>query len=99
HILLIEGDEKIREEISEALKLDGHSIEAVESSDDARSSVTMRIPALLISDQKLGDDYVDFLDELTRNRKLTRVPVVLMVDKDDVSSALSAFECDIFAIL
>lgn len=99
HILLIEGDEKIREEISEALKLDGHSIEAVESSDDARSSVTMRIPALLISDQKLGDDYVDFLDELTRNRKLARVPVVLMVDKDDVSSALSAFECDIFAIL
>lgn len=99
HILLIEGDEKIRGQILEALELEGHSVEAVESSDDARNSVTMRIPALLISDQKLGDDYVDFLDELTRNRKLARVPVILVVDKDDMSSALSSFECDIFAII
>jgi phosphoserine phosphatase RsbU/P len=99
HILLIEGDERLRGEIAEALQLDGHSVESVENSNDARSSVTMRIPALLISDQKLGDDYVDFLDELTRNRKLARVPVILMVDKGDLSSALSSYECDIFAIL
>src|SRR5690606_14949141 len=42
---------------------------------------------------------VEFLDELARNRRLSRVPVILMVSTDDMSSALTAYECDIFAIL
>ena len=99
HILLIEGSEERRSEIAEALKRDGHSVEAVGSSEQARQSVTMKIPALLISDQKMGEEYVEFLDELARNRRLSRVPVILMVSTDDMSSALTAYECDIFAIL
>ncbi|MCA8916120.1 MAG: SpoIIE family protein phosphatase [Planctomycetes bacterium] len=99
HILLIEGNAERREEIQKALERDGHSVEAVGSSDDARNSVTMKIPALLISDQKLGEEYVDFLDDMTRNRKLSRVPVILMVGGDDLSGALTSYECDIFAIL
>lgn len=99
YILLIEGNEDRRAEIVKALELDGHSVEAVGNSEDARNSVTQKIPALLISDQKLGDEYVDFLNEITRNRRLSRVPVILMVSTDDMTSALTAYECDIFAIL
>ncbi|MEZ5992272.1 MAG: SpoIIE family protein phosphatase [Planctomycetota bacterium] len=99
YILLIEGNEDRRGEIVKALELDGHTVEAVGNSEDARSSVTQKIPALLISDQKLGDEYVDFLNEITRNRRLSRVPVILMVSTDDMTSALTAYECDIFAIL
>ncbi|MCB9894513.1 MAG: response regulator [Planctomycetes bacterium] len=99
HILLIEGNAELRADVQKALERDGHSVEAVGNSDDARNSVTMRIPALLISDQKLGEEYVDFLNELTRNRKLSRIPVILMVGSDDLSGALSSYECDIFAIL
>lgn len=99
HILLIEGNEERRSEIVEALKLDGHSVEAVGNSEAARTSATMKIPSLLISDQKLGDEYVDFLAEIARNRRLSRVPVILMVGTDDMASALNAYDCDIFAIL
>jgi phosphoserine phosphatase RsbU/P len=99
HILLIEGNEERRNEIVAALKIDGHSVEAVGNSEAARTSVTMKIPALLISDQKLGEEYVDFLNDLTRNRRLSRVPVILMVGTGDLSGALTAYDCDIYAIL
>ena len=99
YILLIEGNEERLSEIQKALERDGHSVEAVGNSEAARSSVSMKIPALLISDQKLGDEYVDFLNELTRNRRLSRVPVILMVGSDDLSGALTSYDCDIFAIL
>ena len=99
YILLIEGNEDRRAELVKALELDGHIVEAVGNSDDARTSVTAKIPALMISDQKLGGEYVDFLNEITRNRRLSRVPVILMVGDDDLSGALTSYECDIFAIL
>ena len=99
HILLIEDDPELRDRIVEALKLDGHSVESVDSGDQARVSATAKVPALLISAEKLGEKDVDFLAELTRDRKLARVPVILLVAKDDMSSALNAYECDIFAIL
>src|SRR5687767_10890041 len=99
HILLIEGNEERRNEIVAALKIDGHTVEAVGNSEAARTSVTMKIPALLISDQKLGEEYVDFLNDLTRNRRLSRVPVILMVGTGDLSGALTAYDCDIYAIL
>lgn len=99
YILLIEGNQTRRDEIVKALELAGHTVEAVGNSNDARTSVTQKIPALLISDQKLGGEYVDFLNEITRNRRLSRVPVILLVGSDDLSSALTSYECDIFAIL
>jgi sigma-B regulation protein RsbU (phosphoserine phosphatase) len=42
---------------------------------------------------------VDFLEELAKDRRLSRVPVMLLVDPDDMEAALTSYNCDVYAIL
>ncbi len=97
-ILLIEGDNEVRESVSEMLRTGGHDVTAVEDSEQARKASLRKVPALVISDQKLGDEGVEYLMHLSRDRRLSRVPVVLLVDEGNTDSALSTYQCDIFAI-
>lgn len=98
-ILLIEGDAELRGKVVDRLHAAGHDVTAVESSEAAREATGRHVPALVISDQRLGEEGVNFLAELTRNRRLARVPVILLVDPTQMSSVLAAYECDIFAII
>lgn len=98
-ILLIEGDAEVRDRIREELRVNGHDVTAAENSEQARKASTRRVPALVISDQKLGDEGVEFLMDLSKDRRLARVPVILLVDGTSTDSALSTYQCDIFAIL
>ncbi|MBX3458339.1 MAG: SpoIIE family protein phosphatase [Planctomycetes bacterium] len=98
-ILLIEGETELRDRISEALRASGHEVTAAENSEQARKASHRRVPALVISDQKLGDEGVEYLMDLAKDRRLARVPVILLVDGGSTDSALSTYQCDIFAIL
>ncbi len=98
-ILLIEGDADLRSKVAERLHASGHDVTAVENSEAAREATGRHVPALVISDQRLGEEGVNFLSELTRNRRLARVPVLLLVDPTEMAQVLAAYECDIFAII
>lgn len=99
NVLLMESDETQRNEMRERLGAQGHEVAAVATSEEAAKAAAARTPELLISDQKLGDAENDFLAGLSRNRKLARVPVILLVDPKDAGNALSAYQCDIFAVM
>lgn len=99
YILLIESDSELRGQIKDRLTSEGHDINAVEGSDEARKAANGRAPEVLISDQKLGDAENDFLANLSKDRRLARVPVILLVDPKDAGTALSAYQCDIFAVM
>ncbi len=98
-ILLIEGENELREKIAETLRAEKHEVTAVESSDQARKAAVKQSPSLVISSRKSGDQSVDFLEELAKDRRLSRVPVMLLVDPDDMEAALTSYNCDVYAIL
>lgn len=99
YILFIEQDDAIREEITDALENDGHAVKAVTDGEAAKQTSIIRPPVLLIADQHPGGRDMAFLEDLMRDRRLARIPVILLVDPKDMSNALNAYECDIFAIL
>ncbi len=99
YLLLIESEADVRAQIKERLVAQGHDVNAVEGSDEARKAASGRAPEVVISDQKLGDADNDFLANLSKDRRLARVPVILLVDPKDAGSALSAYQCDIFAMV
>lgn len=99
NVLLIESDDALRTEVKERLGKEGHEVTAVQNSEEATKATVTRQPELLISDQKLGDAENDFLANLGKNRRLARVPVILLVDPKDAGNALSSYQCDIFAVI
>ncbi|MBX3473301.1 MAG: SpoIIE family protein phosphatase [Planctomycetes bacterium] len=99
NVLLIESDETLRAEIKERLVAQGHEVSTANSSDEAGKAANGRPPELIISDQKLGDADNDFLANLSKNRRLARVPVMLLIDPKESGTALSAYQCDIFAVM
>ncbi len=99
NLLVIEGDETLRGQLKERLSSEGHAVDAVENSEQARKAANVRTPEVLISDQKLGESEVDFLAQLSKDRKLARVPVILLVNPGEMGTALSAYQCDIFAVI
>ncbi len=98
-ILVITDDTKLGEDIAKSLGSDEFTVKVVDNSVDARKLAKEEAPALLISDASLHDEDVDFLNELVGNRKLSRVPVYLMVDDDSKKAALSSYECDVYGIM
>jgi sigma-B regulation protein RsbU (phosphoserine phosphatase) len=99
YILLIKGDDKLHEELKQRLSKYGHEIVAAENSERTRKIASDRAPELLICDQKKGSNQAEFLEHLSKDRKLSRVPVILLVDPSEMASAMVAYQCDIFAVL
>ncbi|MDC1142563.1 SpoIIE family protein phosphatase [Planctomycetota bacterium] len=97
-ILVITADKKLGEELEKSLGHEDFSCKVVESSSEAREVVRKDAPAMLISDASLRNENVDFLNDLVSNRKLSRVPVLLMVDEDSKSAALGSYDCDVYGI-
>ena len=99
YILLIKCDDALHEQLKQRLAKYGHEIFAAENSERTRKIASDRTPDLLICDQNKGDNQAAFLEHLSRDRKLSRVPVILLVDPSEMAAALSAYQCDIFAVL
>ena len=99
HLLLIESDESLREQLVERFVKDGHTADGVANSADARAAAKARHPDLLVSDHLLGDEEVEFLEKLGTDRALSRLPVILLAEGKASPSALKAYQCDIFAIV
>ncbi len=97
-ILLIEADNELRDTIAQTLREQQHDVTAVENSEQARKAAKRQPPALVISSRKAGDAGTDFLEVLAKDRRLSRVPVILLVDPDDMQSALTSYNCDVYAI-
>ena len=98
-ILLIESESKLRDSLAGLLRKENHHVNAVENSEQARKSAVKRAPSLVISSRVSGDQRQDFLEDLAKDRRLSRVPVMLLVDPDDMEAALTSYNCDIYAIL
>jgi phosphoserine phosphatase RsbU/P len=99
-VLLIVKDSDLRDTLAERLREVGYDVSAADDRDAARKSVKRRVPDIVISDQSEADSESDpeFLEEMARDRKLSRVPVVLLTAPGSGSSALSSYQCDIYAI-
>ncbi|MHC4841566.1 MAG: PP2C family protein-serine/threonine phosphatase [Planctomycetota bacterium] len=97
-ILVITEDTKLGEDIKDSLGKEDFNCRVVDNSADAREVSKRETPALLISDASLHNENVDFLNDLVSNRKLSRIPVVLMVDEESKSAALGSYDCDIYGI-
>lgn len=98
-ILLLESEEELREQIRDALKAQGHDVTVVSNSAEARKSAKTKPPVLVIAAQNPDPDSEQFIDQLSKDRRLSRVPVMLLVDPEHMESALNTYECDVYAIL
>jgi sigma-B regulation protein RsbU (phosphoserine phosphatase) len=98
-ILLIEGENELRGRITETLRAANHEVVAVENREQARKAAAKYVPELVVSSRDAGDQGADFLEDMAKDRRLSRVPVMLLVDPDDVQAGLTSYQCDVYAIL
>jgi two-component system C4-dicarboxylate transport response regulator DctD len=88
-VLLIEDDNDVRDAGEQALQLAGLEVEAFESAERAKSRIAPGVPAVVVSDVKLGGmDGLQFLQHvMTIDRDL---PVILVTGHGDIAMAVQA---------
>lgn len=86
HLLLVEDDEEIREELAEVLREDGYDVDAVgDAAVASRSMKSSPPPDLILLDLKLpGVDGWQFRDAQLEDPRLAAVPVCLLSAEGDV---------------
>ena len=100
HIILLSGDSQLSDELTAQMKAGSHSLAAAPDAEKALAAAHVQRPDLLICDLKGGAEReIEFLERLQKERKLMRVPIILLVEGKNYSSILGTYQSDIYAIL
>jgi DNA-binding NtrC family response regulator len=88
-VLVLEDEQSVRENIAEALRLEGYEVHAAETAGEARTALGDNEFDCLLVDRKLPDeDGVDFLVDLRRSG--TETPVIVITGHPSLDTAVEA---------
>jgi len=95
-ILLVDDSENERLRLAKLLQGDGHSVELCESPAAARESAASSDFDLIMVDMYLRDeDALRFCSNLRSMEETRQVPILMMLDQNDVESLAKAFDLGI----
>jgi len=90
-VLIVDDDNKARENISEYLRLSGHELFEAGTLKDARELVYKNDPDIAILDVQLPDGYgLELLDELSKLPN--KIPVIMMTGYGNIEMAVDAMK-------
>ncbi len=100
YLLIVEADQDLRDRMGVLFTDRGHTVECVPDGGEAFKSAERRKPDVLIAGFTAGAESDSaFLEKIPVNRRLARVPIILMAEGKDYGAILRGYQCDIFAIL
>ncbi|MCC6150766.1 MAG: fused response regulator/phosphatase [Planctomycetes bacterium] len=100
HLILISNDAALSGSIEQDLKAGKHTISVAPDTEKALAAAQSMRPDLMICDlQESGEKEIQFLESLQKDRKLMRVPIILLVEGKNYTAILGGYQCDIYGIL
>jgi two-component system cell cycle response regulator len=95
-ILLVDDSKNGRQRLAEFLESDGHQVEVFEQTADAREAAISKDFDLVIVDMYLRDEEaLRFCSNLRSIEETRQVPILMMLDQNDVESLAKAFDLGI----
>lgn len=100
HLILLSPDAALAASIEADFKAAKHSVAIAPDTEKALAAARSVRPDLMVCDlQEKGEKEIEFLESLQKDRKLSRVPIILLVEGKNYSAILGGYQCDIYGIL
>lgn len=100
HLILLSPDAALAQSLGESIKEGKHTLGIAPDTEKALAAMQSVRPDLLICDlMEKGEKEIQFLESLQKDRKLMRVPIILLVEGKNYTAILGGYQCDIYAIL
>jgi sigma-B regulation protein RsbU (phosphoserine phosphatase) len=100
HLILLSPDAALAQALGESIKEAKHTLSVAPDTEKALAAAQSTRPDLFICDLiESGEKEIQFLESLQKDRKLMRVPIILLVEGKNYTAILGGYQCDIYAIL
>ncbi len=100
HLILLSPDAALAQALGESIKAAKHTLSVAPDTEKAFAAAQSTRPDLFICDLiETGEKEIQFLESLQKDRKLMRVPIILLVEGKNYTAILGGYQCDIYAIL
>ncbi|MCC6575571.1 MAG: SpoIIE family protein phosphatase [Planctomycetes bacterium] len=100
YLLIVEAEQDLRDRMGVLFTERGHLVECLATTAEATKSAEKRKPDVLIASvRKDSESDVAFLERIPNNRRLARVPIILITEGAEAGAILKSYQCDVYAIL